>query len=292
MTASNPVNMLERNVCEAQAGDRGALEEVVRAVQPDIHKLAMRFLCCPHDAEDATQEILIRVIAGLGSFRGDSGFRTWVYRAASNALLSLRKQRLEQQALSFDSFAADLAQGLSESDDALSDSLLLEEVKIGCTLAMLQCLDRKSRLAYILGEIMELEHVQAAEVLDMAPAAFRKRLSRARADIVAFMHGYCGLVNPDNVCRCHKRIGTAIALGRVDAAQLQFATLSQQAKQFPQVLAHIRQLEATRRAAALYRSHPEAQPSGAFIDWLKHLLDDMPDRRIVSKRLLSKQTKT
>ncbi|MDD5275169.1 MAG: RNA polymerase sigma factor [Methylovulum sp.] len=286
MSETLPTELLEHSVHRAQQGERAALEIVVRAIQSDVHKLATRFLCCPHDAEDATQEILIRIITGLGSFRGDSAFRTWVYRVASNALLSLRQQRLEQQGLAFDNFAEDLAQGLSDqywlSEDKLSDSLLLEEVKIGCTLAMLQCLDRKSRLAYILGEIMELDHQQAAEVLDIAPAAFRKRLSRARADIVAFMQDYCGLVNPGNACRCHKRAGTAIALGRVDAAQLQFASSPQQAKQFPQVLAYIRQLEQSQRAAALYQSHPETKPSNAFIDWLRQLLDDVQDKGITS----------
>lgn len=266
--------LLEHTVRRAQQGERSALETVVRAIQPDVHKLALRFLCCPHDAEDASQEILIRVITGLSTFRGDSSFRTWVYRVASNALLSLRPQRLEQQGWDFAGFATDLAQGLANGDDHLYDSVLLEEVKIGCTLAILQCLDRGHRLAYIVGEIMELDHSQAAAVLDIAPAAFRKRLSRARADIITFMQGYCGLVNPDNACRCHKRASTAITLGRVDAAHLQFASSPQQARQFPQVLAHIRQLEMARRAAALYQSHPEPRQANDIGQWLRQLLEE------------------
>lgn len=279
MAEPSPTNSLEEDVSRAQSGDRAALEAVVHAVQKDVYNLAIRFLCCPHDAEDASQEILIRVITGLSTFRGESGFRTWVYRVASNALLTLRKQRLELQPLNFDSFAEDLSQGLSDqlldTEDNSSDQLLLEEVKIGCTLAMLQCLDREQRLAYILGEIMELDHGQAASVLDVSPAAFRKRLSRARANILPFMQNYCGLLNPDTACRCHRRVDTAIALGRVDPTQLRFASSPQQAKQFPQVLAQIRQLEETRRAAALYQSHPDAQASGAFKTWLKKLLDEM-----------------
>jgi RNA polymerase sigma factor (sigma-70 family) len=86
---------LEHTVRSAQQGERAALEVVVREVQADVHKLAMRFLCCPHDADDASQEILIRIITGLSTFRGDSGFRTWVYGVASNALLSLMIQVLD-----------------------------------------------------------------------------------------------------------------------------------------------------------------------------------------------------
>ncbi|MCL5801402.1 MAG: RNA polymerase sigma factor [Gammaproteobacteria bacterium] len=281
------VETLEHEVDRARSGDRAALESVVRAVQKDIHNLAIRFLWHPQDAEDATQEILIRVLTGLGGFRGESGFRTWVYRVACNALLTLRKQRMEQQSLSFEQFGEDLAHGLSDASlstkDDVIERLLLEEVKIGCTLAMLQCLDRDHRLAYILGEIMELEHVQAAGALETTPAAFRKRLSRARASIISFMTAHCGLINPANACRCHRRISTAVALGRVDPSHLLFATSQQKARRFPEVLAEIRQLEESRRAVALYRSHPEARTSDAFIAWLKKLLDEIPDRHLSEK---------
>ena len=274
--------ILEHKVARAKSGDRAALKSVIRAVQKDIHNLAIRFLWHPQDAEDATQEILIRVLTGLGSFRGESGFRTWVYRVACNALLTLRRQRMEQQSLSFEQFGEDLAHGLSDTplriEDDASERVLLEEVKIGCTLAMLQCLDRDHRLAYILGEIMELDHIQAAEALETTPAAFRKRLSRARTSIISFMTAHCGLINSGNACRCHRRVGTAVALGRVDPSHLLFATSQQPARRFPQVLTEIRQLEESRRAAALYRSHPEARTSGAFVVWLKKLLDEMPDR--------------
>lgn len=271
---------LELAVSRAKAGDRDALEFVVRAVQQDIYAVALRFLWHPQDAEDATQDILIRVVAGLRGFQGGSSFRTWVYRVACNTLLTLRKKRMEQHAMSFDELGEDLARGLSDDslrvENDVDENLLLEEVKIGCTLAMLLCLDRDHRLAYILGEIVELEHHEAAKALEIAPAAFRKRLSRARARITAFMATRCGLVNPTNACRCRRRVATAVALGRVDPAHLLFASSLEQAKQFPQVLTKIRQLEETRRAAALYRSHPEPQAWEAFLSRLKDVVDEKP----------------
>lgn len=263
-------------VARAQTGDRAALESVVVAIQQQVYGLALRFLWHPQDAEDATQEILVRIIINLGSFRGASRFRTWVYRIACNALLSLRKKRRETQALSFEEFEEDLSHGLSNEPLAVfphfDEALLLEEVKIGCTLAMLLCLDRNHRLAYILGEIIELDHVEASQVLDIAQEAYRKRLSRARRAILGFMQQRCGLINAANACRCRRRVNTAITLGRVDPAQLLFASATEQAKQFPQVLREIRQLEATRRAAALYQSHPEPKPSGDFVQWFRQLV--------------------
>lgn len=272
---------LDGDIERAKAGDRGALESVVRAVQQDVHGLALRFLWHPQDAEDATQEILVRVVTGLGAFRGDSAFQTWVYRIACNTLLTLRKKRMEQQALSFDEFGEDLSRGLSNApfrmENGPDEALLLEEVKIGCTLAMLLCLDRDRRLAYILGEILELDHGQAAEVLEISSAAFRKRLSRARASITSFMTARCGLVNPDNACRCRRRIAAALDLGRVDPANLLFAGSVENARRFPQVLEGIRRLEETRRAAALYRSHPTPASSESFVAWLRKVLDEQPN---------------
>jgi len=272
----NEAAALALQVARAQAGDRAALEAVVVSIQKAIYGLALRFLWHPQDAEDATQEILIRIITNLGSFRGESNFRTWSYRIACNTLLALRKKRMETQALSFDEFGEDLNRGLSDAPLAVQpntdETLLLEEVKIGCTLAMLLCLDRNHRLAYILGEIMELDHAKASQVLDISQEAYRKRLSRARAEILGFLQARCGLTNPANACRCRRRVNTAVTLGRVDPAQLLFASATEQARRFPQVLQEIRQLEETRRAAALYQSHPEPQPSGAFVQWLRQML--------------------
>jgi RNA polymerase sigma factor (sigma-70 family) len=131
---------LEGLVVRAQAGDRPALEAVIRAVQGNVYGLALRFLWHPQDAEDASQEILVRILTGLGSFRGESRFRTWAYRVACNTLLTLRKQRMERRALSFEQMGEDLARGLSDAplsvEPEVDHALLLEEVKIGCTLAI------------------------------------------------------------------------------------------------------------------------------------------------------------
>lgn len=267
---------LALDVARAKAGDREALESVVRAVQPEVYALALRFLWHPQDAEDATQEILIRVVTRLGSFAGESAFRTWVYRVASNALITSKKKRMEERTLTFAEFGADLARGLEDRPSGEStdpdEVLLLEEVKIGCTLGLLLCLDRGHRIAYILGEILELEHQEAAEALEISPAAFRKRLSRARERISTFMASRCGLANPANPCRCRKRVDAAISLGRVDPARLLFAGSREQARRFPIVLDEIRRLEETRRAAALYRSHPVAPAKEELMSWLANVV--------------------
>jgi RNA polymerase sigma factor (sigma-70 family) len=86
---------LERWVREANAGSRQALERILDAIQDKVYGLCVRMLWHPEDARDATQEILIRVMTRLANFRGESAFRTWVFRVGVNYLLDVRKSRME-----------------------------------------------------------------------------------------------------------------------------------------------------------------------------------------------------
>jgi RNA polymerase sigma factor (sigma-70 family) len=213
----------------------------------------------PADAQDATQEILVRLITRLDGFRGDAAFMTWAYRVAVNHLLTTRKRRAERQAMTFDAFAEDLATGLDEPYDAgdIDDALLAEEVKVGCSQAMLLCLDREHRIAYVLGEVFELDSRDAAYTLGVTPAAYRKRLQRARERVQAFVAAHCGIVDPANSCRCRRRIGTAIAQARVDPDNLLFARRG------------VADMERLHDAAAVMRSHPDVRAPGRIMELLR-----------------------
>jgi len=249
----------ERLVRRAADGDGDALEAVIRGVQDDVYRLAVRMLWHPADAEDATQEILIRLVTRLDAFRGEAAFGTWAYRVAVNHLLTTRRRRAERAALSFEAFAEDLAGGLDRAYAApgVDEALLEEEVKVGCTQAILLCLDRGHRAAYIVGEVFDLPSDEAAWILGLTPAAYRKRLSRARERIRAFMEGHCGLVSAANPCRCRRRIGTAIATGRADPANLLFARSGA-------VRRGIEEMEGLHASAAVLRSHPETRAPDAL----------------------------
>ena len=75
---------LDQLVAQAREGNEEALEVVVRGIQDRIYNLALRMLWHPSDAEDATQEILLKVITHLSQFRQESAFITWVYQIAKN----------------------------------------------------------------------------------------------------------------------------------------------------------------------------------------------------------------
>jgi hypothetical protein len=133
-------------------------------------------------------------------------------------------------------------------------------------------MDRPHRLAYVLGEILEMDGVEAASVLEISAAAFRKRLSRAREAVIEFTRAHCGLVDPANPCRCGRRLPRAQAMNRVNADALLFAD-EESARSFPAILDKVRRLEVVRRTAALYRSSPQPLPGPELLDRIRAALE-------------------
>ncbi len=200
---------------QALTGDQDALNELVSRLLGDIYRLAVRMVWDVSDAEDATQEILIKVVTKLDSFDGRSSLKTWVYRIGVNHLLDRRRGAFET--LSFDVLAADLRDGLADPKPEFQPELtaLANDVRATCTGAMLLCLDRSHRVAYVLGDILELPGPMAAEIVGVSTPTFRKRLSRARSEIRTFMSENCGLTDAAAECHCSRRVNRAVELGRI-----------------------------------------------------------------------------
>ncbi len=266
----------------AANGDSAALTAVVERIQDDVYRLSLRMLWHPQDAEDATQEILLKVVTSVSTFRGESSFRTWALRVATNHLLNVRRGRVEEQRLTFEAFGKDLGDGLADPPAALADSpdqaLLEQEVKIGCTQAMLLCLDRDERIAYVLGDVFELRSDNAGQILGIEPAAFRKRLSRARQQIRVFMRRYCGLANADAVCACSRRVQPAIRRGRVDPANLLFAGRGEPPPRRLPVLEAVGEMEHLHHIAGIHQSHPRYRAPAQLAAEIRRILESATPR--------------
>jgi RNA polymerase sigma factor (sigma-70 family) len=256
----------EALIAGAQQGDAAALEALVRAIQAPIYRLALRMAGDPADAQDATQEILVKVITHLGSFRGESTFSTWMYRVATNHLLTLRKLRSEDR--TFEAVGAQLEAGLAASagHPQATDPVLIDECKRFCTQGMLSCLDRDQRLAFVLGEILELPNEEAAEILAIPPATFRKRLQRARERLDEFLGERCGIADPENPCRCARQAPIAVLAGLIDPARLRRATSREEAS------VAVAQVERLRNAVEIFRSQPPPETPEGFVESLRALI--------------------
>lgn len=250
----------------AAAGERAALDTLVCKHQRWVYAIAVRMMVSPADAADVAQEALLRMITRIGQFEGRSSFRTWAYRIVMNCFLDAKRGRLEGVLTSFEGYGKELDKIPLEQlhgFPSAEHTLLVEEAKLGCMLGMLLCLDREQRMAFVLGEIFECPSPLAAEILAITPAAFRKRLERARADLSSFMQDKCGLMNPSNPCRCDKKTKGFIAAGWVDPRSLKFTA------------AHVRRVreDAPARSRALDTVCDEWAP------WLfrEHPMLDGPD---------------
>ena len=211
----------------ATAGDRAALETVLAGVQDLVFNLSLRMLGTFHDAEDASQDILLKIMTHLSSFKGESAFTTWVFRIAVNHLKDYRKYMFAQFPLSFEYYGNDIRSGKIQDVPDLTQNvekaILAEELKLSCTNVMLQCLDPESRCIFILGTMFHVDSRIAGDILGITPEAYRQRLSRVRKKMAEFLSEYCGEYGQGS-CRCAGRVNYAIQNHRIAPGQLDFTS--------------------------------------------------------------------
>lgn len=216
---------LQALVDKATAGDKKALETLVTGVQDIVFNLSLRMLGTFADAEDATQDILLKMITHLSSFRGESSFTTWVFSIAANHLKNYKKHMFAHYPLSFEYYGDDIENGKIQDVPDLTQNveknILAEELKMSCTNVMLQCLDTESRCIFILGTMFKVDSRIAGDILNMTPEAYRKRLSRIRKKMADFLKQYCGEYGSGS-CKCKDRVNYAIQSHRINPMQLDY----------------------------------------------------------------------
>jgi RNA polymerase sigma factor (sigma-70 family) len=128
-----------------------------------MYRLALRFCGTPNDAEDATQEVMIRLVTNLGSFEGRSRFTTWAYTVAVQQLLRTARRPTEAsiagQRRSQRSSTAMPRTPAYEPATRAEYEELCADVRLSCTYGMLLCLSRDQRIAYLLGDLLGFSDV-------------------------------------------------------------------------------------------------------------------------------------
>jgi len=262
----------------ARDGNREALEALIRQIQDRVYGLALRMLGTPADAEDATQEILIRIVTRLDSFRGESRFTTWSYRVAVNHLLTTRKRRAEKGAMSFEEHLAWVEREIAADSQApLPDiewGLVEREARLVCIQSLLLCLSRSERIAYVLSDVFDLNSREAAYVLDITPAAFRKRVSRARGSLLTFLSRHCRHIDAENRCDCGRVAPLAVRAQAIDPAALTFVQHPCHAAEPELPDDYLEQMDALQRMAVLFKSHPDYAAPDGCVELLRELISD------------------
>lgn len=213
---------------KAITGDKKSLEVLLAGIQDTVFNLSLRMLGTVSDAEDATQDILIRIMTNLSSFRMESSFSTWVYRLAINSLINYKKSMFSHYPLDFEFYGNDIryaqTDDIEELIDELSREQLAAELKMSCTNVMLQCLDADSRCIFILGTMFKIDSNTASEILGISPENYRQKLSRIRKKVAGFVSYHCGLTET-GFCHCAKRVEYAISQKRISPKKLEYLQL-------------------------------------------------------------------
>jgi RNA polymerase sigma factor (sigma-70 family) len=218
----------EQLIESALGGNKKALEDLIYRHQAWIYNIALRMVFYPPEAEDITQEVLIKIITKLSTFRKESSFRTWAYRIVINQVLNMKKSLGEKKhSTNFDEYwkiienVPDQELPSQENYD-VEMRTLVNEVKVSCMSGMLLCLDREQRIVFILGTIFQVSDKTGSEILDITRDNFRQKLSRARKQIYNFMHNRCSLIDKNNPCKCEKKTKALIDNGYVNPKNLLF----------------------------------------------------------------------
>ena len=268
----------QAKISAATAGDLAAIDALLAAIQGGIFNLALRMLGNRDDASDATQEILLKVVTHLASFRGEAAFSTWTYRIARNHLLTAITRSREHPAVSLDALHDRLQTGLDYADAHNTDQSLTPEdkaaarqVALGCTQGMLMALDREQRLAFVLDAVFGLNSDEAASVLDITAAAYRKRLSRAKQLLDPFFRRTCGLANAEARCRCERQLPAlrSIEASEGNAQRIRFVA---HREELAEAEVHFSALLRMSDAVAIFRAHPEYRVPTSMVPAIRAVL--------------------
>ena len=168
-----------------QAGDSTAVADLASTYGPRIHQLALRYVKNWEDAEEVTQDVLMKVYRKIGAFRGDAALSSWIYRITFNTAMSrLRSTRASRTAeQTHDAPLADggeqapheQADWSSLADDAVMRSQMRERLVSALTL-----LPSVYRIPVLLRDIQGLSTEEASAVLRVKPQTLKSRLHRGR----------------------------------------------------------------------------------------------------------------
>lgn len=157
-------------ISAAQRGDRQAFYQIYRQFTGRVYAICWRLLADKQKAEDATQEVFIKIWQQLPDFRGDSQFGTWLHTIATRTAIDIwRQEKFLRLTDSTDDSNSELAEQVTE---AVTDDTQLE--------AAILRLPAQARAVFVLFAIEGYQHQQIAVLLDIAEGTSKAQYHRAR----------------------------------------------------------------------------------------------------------------
>ncbi len=160
-----------RAAAEPEASD-ARFEQLMRAHERQVLGTSLRLLGNLEDAQDAAQDVFLRLYRNLHRFAGDAEMRPWLYRVTVNVCRDLGRKRRWT--------AVELNEKDMPVDESREERITLEERRalVAEALAMLPPQERE---AIVLREIEDLDTAEVAEILGSTPGTVRSQISKGRS---------------------------------------------------------------------------------------------------------------
>jgi RNA polymerase sigma-70 factor (ECF subfamily) len=201
-----PIEQEAQLVERARLGDETAFTELVEPLRQPLFSYIYRMVTLPQDAEDLLQDVLVRVLQSLPSFRGEARFKTWLFGIATHVcmdhLRTKKRWRVEAQLHGQHDTEAD-ANEMATLDALMHSPDFVFEMRehiAFCFSCIGRTLEPVEQAAIMLREVLGFSNQEGAAMLEVSEPVFRHRLSSARAKMIGSYDGLCQLINKTGVC--------------------------------------------------------------------------------------------
>ncbi len=165
-------------VVRAQRGEEAAFAALFEAYKRRVYGLCLRMTGCPHEAEDLTQEVFLRVFRKISTFRGESAFSTWLHRLALNVVvMHLRKKRIQEVPLDEVDTSQEEPVKREYSDNDRRLEGCVDRISLQRAIAKLP---PGYRTVVVLHDLQEREHSEIAKILNCSIGTCKSQLHKAR----------------------------------------------------------------------------------------------------------------
>ena len=172
---------------KAQKGDPDAFGRLMEPLEQRVWRICWHYTGEREAASDCGQETMIRVWRGLGAWRGESSFESWVYRVAANCCIDWLRKKKRDRSESMDCLAeegfdpADPRPGTEAQALAAEEQRRLREA--------IAALPEDQREALVLTQLEGISYAEAAEAAGVSEGTIKSRVNRAREKLRAVMAG-------------------------------------------------------------------------------------------------------
>lgn len=214
-----------------QNGCQESFAHLIRKYQKYIFNIIVRISpnVSFHEAEDISQEVLIKVYNNIPDFRFECTFKVWLYKIVINSAIDfIRKNKKAKQNKWVNLRVSDNEYLEKYHPDLLNNPvearMLIKEMQIKCLIGFFVCLNQRERAVYIFGTILKLPGKMGAQILEMTYANYRKMHSRSKQKIENIMQNSCSLINKKAKCQCKKALSQCLQNNYIKKGKYEYSS--------------------------------------------------------------------